>query len=582
MSETIRLLAPDVANKIAAGEVVERPASVVKELLENAIDAKADQITVEIEEGGLATIIITDNGRGMSAQDAELALQRHATSKISLASDLFNIKTLGFRGEALPSIASVSDFQLLTRREEDLAGTEITFYDSKIEIAETAAAKGTRVLVKDLFYNTPARLKFMKTARTEGSHVLQVCVRLALAKPDVSIHCIRDGKIVLQTDGSGDLKNVIAAIYGKDIVKHLLPVDYSDGEYSLQGYIGKTTYPRNNRRDEHFIINGRYATAANIVHAAEEPYRMAMVARKYPFFVLNLNLPPADLDVNVHPAKTEVRFQDDRRVYSLVMRGVNSGLNPHLSNYSTAQETKVLQERPSFHGETLVQAKKEAFKVDLYEQFQPTQPKRIDPPEPEPKKKFSSVNEAWASLRKERAQQPQIPLAEDLQSSESFLPTLRPISQLAGTYILAQSIDCLYIFDQHAMAERIMYNQFKNEMDQGKIKSQLLLEPLSIEFSPQDFDRFKEKWEEISSLGFVFEEFGLNSFLVREVPQIEAFSLGKIDFKELFLELSNVQRSLSKSDLMLKKLVSMSCKASVKGNQWLPQQQMQVLIEQLG
>jgi len=564
MDNPIRILSVDLANKIAAGEVVERPASVVKELVENAIDAGATRIGIEIEQGGLLKILITDNGSGISAHDAPLALERHATSKISQESDLFAIHTLGFRGEALPSIASVSKFQLLTRRDEDLVGTRVSIVSGQQTIEEAAAPKGTRVLVENLFYNTPARLKFMKSIVSEGGHVLQTCIHLALTRPDIAFQCMRDDKLVLDTEGNGKLMSVIQSIYGRNVVEHLLPVDYSDSEYKLKGYIGKPTFPRSNRRDEHFIINGRYAMAPSIQHAVEDSYRQRMEPRKYPFFVLLLELPLEHLDVNVHPAKTEVRFQEDRRVYSLVQRGVQSALNPLVETTSDLNNNwrKPVQTE-----------KKDSWPVSANPWSEMKLHETVVPQVISPVRERPPIEEQPTLLKKQAA-------FESLKAS--MFPPLRPISQLAGTYIIAQSVDTLYIFDQHAMAERILYNQLKNQFNNGEIQRQILLEPYSLHFSIAEYDRVLARLEDMKALGFDIEDFGNQTLLVREIPQAAGGLQGKEQTQQLFLELSNQERSLKNSDLMLKTLVTMSCKGSVKANQWLPQQQMLDFIDQLG
>lgn len=564
MDNPIRILSVDLANKIAAGEVVERPASVIKELVENAIDAGATRISIEIAQGGMQRILVTDNGSGMSAQDAPLALERHATSKISQESDLFSIHTLGFRGEALPSIASVSRFQMLTRREEDLVGTRISVESGQLKVEEAAAPKGTRVLVENLFYNTPARLKFMKSVVSEGSHVLQTCIHLALTRPDIAFQCLRDDKMILDTEGNGQLKSVIQRIYGRDVVDHLLPVDFSDTVYTLRGFIGKPTFPRSNRRDEHFIINGRYAIAASIQHAVEESYRQRMEARKYPFFVLLLDLPLEHIDVNVHPAKTEVRFQEDRRVYSLVQRGVQSALNP------------LIQASPALNNngrETSQTVKSETWSVAVNPWAGTKLHETLDSPVNLPQKLSLAMEEQPLLLKKQISFN---------RFEASIFPPLRPISQLAGTYILAQSVDSLYIFDQHAMAERILYTQLKEQFNKGEIQRQILLEPYTIHFSVAEFDRVLYRIEDMKTLGFEIEDFGNQTLLVREIPQAAGGLQGKEQIQELFLELSNQERTLRNSDLMLKTLVTMSCKGSVKANQWLPQQQMLDLMDQLG
>lgn len=560
MEQRIQVLPVDVANKIAAGEVVERPASVVKELVENAIDAGATSIQIEIDQGGLERILVIDNGSGMSALDAPRALERHATSKIRDEADLFSIATLGFRGEALPSIASVSKFRLLTRREEDLAGTLVKVENGLTTVEESAAPKGTRITVENLFYNTPARLKFMKSTVTEGSHVLQVCMHLALTRPEISFQCTRDDKLVLDTSGDANLLSVIHSLYGRAMKEQLLPVQYADGEYTVTGWVGKATFSRPSRRDSHFIINGRYATATSIQHAVEEAYRQRMEPRKYPFFVLSLQVPLPLIDVNVHPAKTEVRFQEDRRVYALVQKAVMQALNPVIS------EDVALKAPPKI--EWSVQTNPWKYQVvqeTFYHDARPIKndPEPETPPQPIPSKFPDSA--FYVST-----------------SEPNQFPPLRPVSQLAGTYILAQSSDSLWIFDQHAMAERILFHQLKRQFNQGQIQRQMLLEPTTLHYGVAEYDRILQRIPDFSALGFLIEDFGNQTLLVREIPQVLVSMQDQEHYRRLFLELAQTERVPQQSDLLLKRLVTLSCKGSVKANSWLPQQQMMDLIDQLG
>lgn len=583
VSEMIRILSADLTNKIAAGEVVERPASVVKELLENAIDAGATQVSIDISGGGLTRISLTDNGSGMNREDAVLAMERHATSKLQEESDLFAIKTLGFRGEALPSIASVSHFSLLTRRQDDLAGTKVQVNQGETTAEDAAAPKGTQVIVDDLFYNTPARLKFMKSVAAEGSHILNVALDLALSRPNVAIECTREDRLVLSTPGNGKLEEVIRAIYGHDVMEHLLPLEYSEGEYRIFGYIGKPTFSRSNRRDEHFIINGRYAQAKNIQHAVEEAYRQIMAPRKYPFFVLSIQLPLDQVDVNVHPAKTEVRFREEGRVYQLCMRGVRSALNPHLLG---SEPAGFAPERSLQFGETAEPRQwlaAETAQLPAAEQgtlltsFPPAaQEAAYFPPQ---------VNPAGASHGEAPGQifPPILPelIAVDL-SKTSIFPPMRVISQLAGTYILAQAINAFYLFDQHAAHERILFAKLKTQIEEGQITSQTMLMPYTVELPIMEYDRVMQRLTELKTLGFILEDFGNQTLLVREMPQLLTGDGAREGLVEIFNQLTSTERPLSASDLKMKTLITMSCKGAIKANQWLPQSRMDELIEQLG
>ncbi|MCE5196013.1 MAG: DNA mismatch repair endonuclease MutL [Negativicutes bacterium] len=582
----IRILSADLTNKIAAGEVVERPASVVKELLENAIDAGASQVSIDISGGGLTRISLTDNGSGMNRSDAVLALERHATSKLQEESDLFAIKTLGFRGEALPSIASVSHFCLLTRRQDDLAGTKVRVNQGVITAEDAAAPKGTQVIVEDLFYNTPARLKFMKSVAAEGSHILNVALSLALSRPDVAIECTRDDRLVLSTPGNGKLDDVIRAVYGHDVMQQLLPLVYSEGEYRISGYIGKPTFSRSNRRDEHFVINGRYAQARNIQHAVEEAYRQIMPPRKYPFFVLSIQLPLEQVDVNVHPAKTEVRFREEAKLYQLCLCGVRSALNPQLLG-KEAEQTVVYhppqQSEDWLAAETTATARPTIRQESLLSSFPMANQRAATAPQA---RLYAAPDELTAASRSEESGQvlpPQNPQFSALDLKQpSIFPPMRVISQLAGTYLLAQSIDAFYLFDQHAAHERILFGMLKAQMEQGQISSQTMLMPYTIELPVMEFDRIIQRLAELRTLGFLLEDFGNQTLLVREMPQLLTGDGAREGLVEIFNELTATERPLSASDLTMKTLITMSCKGAIKANQWLPQNRMSELIEQLG
>ncbi len=581
----IRILSADLTNKIAAGEVVERPASVVKELLENAIDAGASQISIDIFGGGLTRISLTDNGSGMNRADAVLALERHATSKLQEESDLFAIRTLGFRGEALPSIASVSHFCLLTRQQDDLAGTKVQVQQGEITAEDAAAPKGTQVIVEDLFYNTPARLKFMKSVAAEGSHILNVALSLALSRPDVAIECTRDDRLVLSTPGNGKLEDVIRAVYGHDVMQQLLPLSYTEGEYRIFGYIGKPTFSRSNRRDEHFVINGRYAQAKNIQHAVEEAYRQIMAPRKYPFFVLSIELPLDQVDVNVHPAKTEVRFREEGKLYQLCMRGVRSALNPHLMGNEPEQTAYPPQQTQGWlAAETITRPA--AQQKSLLSSFPAAVRTADQRAAAAPPARLYSPPDLAAANRSEEASQvfpPTLPPLSTLDLSKtSIFPPMRVLSQLAGTYLLAQSIDAFYLFDQHAAHERILFSMLKAQMEEGQISSQTMLMPYTIELPLMEFDRIMQRLAELRTLGFLLEDFGNQTLLVREMPQLLTGDGAREGLVEIFNELTATERPLSAADLTMKTLITMSCKGAIKANQWLPQSRMNELIEQLG
>ncbi|HZW50156.1 MAG TPA: DNA mismatch repair endonuclease MutL, partial [Bacillota bacterium] len=486
-------------------------------------------------------------------------------------------------------------FSLLTRRQEDLAGTKVQVNQGETRVEDAAAAKGTRVIVDDLFYNTPARLKFMKSVASEGSHILNVALNLALSRPDVAIECTREDRLVLSTPGNGKLEDVIRAIYGHDVIEQLLPLEYIDGEYRIFGYIGKPTFSRSNRRDEHFIINGRYAQAKNIQHAVEEAYRQIMTPRKYPFFVLSIQLPLDQVDVNVHPAKTEVRFREEGRVYQLCMRGVRSALNPHLLGKDSGG-TGFAPERSLQFAETAephqwLAAEKVQFPAaeqgTLLTSFLPTagnESNRTIAAQEAPA--FHTEANPTSASRGEAVEQTFAPLLLELAtvdySKTSIFPPMRVISQLAGTYILAQAINAFYLFDQHAAHERILFAKLKLQMEEGQITSQTMLMPYTVELPVMEFDRVMQRLTELRTLGFVLEDFGNQTLLVREMPQLLTGDGAREGLVEIFNQLTATERPLSASDLKMKTLITMSCKGAIKANQWLPQSRMNELIEHLG
>ena len=522
-------LSPHIANLIAAGEVVERPASVVKELLENAVDAGATKITVELQGGGMTFLRITDNGCGMHAEDAPVAFQRHATSKLRAAEDLAAISTMGFRGEALAAIASVSRIDLLTKPADTLSGTSLHLEAGKItEQSEAGCPDGTTIIIRDLFYNTPARMKFMKSDSVEASRITAAVQLQALAHPECAITLIRDGKQVLCTPGNGGLQAAVYSVYGRECAD-MTPVHSVWEKYTITGYVSKPTQARPSRSLQTFFVNHRPVKSRLLVTALEEAYRNQLMAGKFPGCVLCLELPPSAVDVNVHPAKTEVKFLNEKAVFDCVHYGVLAALNKTVDR----PPVQFRQPAPPPPAEPAKAApKKDFFRTMTPEEFKTFSAAVAQAPKPEPAAAAAAaarippaqpvlrqnvvVPKPAEPVRKPTETPP--PPPEPVQTALE-MPPVRPwrlVGELYRSYILVEQGDEAFLIDKHAAHERILFEKLK--ANQEAISAQTLLAPIPVRLNPTAAAELLTHGELLEALGFEIQEFGENTVLLRQVP----------------------------------------------------------------
>ncbi|MBQ2924140.1 MAG: DNA mismatch repair endonuclease MutL [Anaerotignum sp.] len=575
--QKIRLLDSKTINKIAAGEVVESPKSVVKELTENAIDAGASSVTVEIKDGGISYIRISDNGSGIPKEQVKSAFLRHATSKMTQIEDLEHIFTLGFRGEALASIAAVSPVEMLTKTRDEETGTRICISAGEIEVMEDAACReGTSITVKNLFYNVPARRKFLKKPATESGHVSDLINKIALGHPEVAIQYINNGNTVLHTAGNNDPKTAVFYVYGKDAANNMLPISYKKGEYAVSGLIGKPELCRANRNYENLFINGRFIKNAVVSSAVEDAYKTKLIIGKFPVFVLNLEVEPALVDVNVHPAKLEVRFKNDDEVYEFFYNAVSKALQETVLIPKAVLEKKPKEKQPEPEQQTLAETPK---KTEM-----PVKPTEISVTKPVEKPKMDSVllskeekakldiptvektaesrtvtpvggrsvdellkrkpsasgvaQKAEPYLKKEPVKQEQpkvepvvvkpeppkqaeIPAAkaEKQEEKKPFFHDYKIIGQVFRTYWIVEQGECLYLIDQHAAHERILYEELMNKFKEEKVISQRMLTPLMLNLTPMETEVLKDNKELLENFGFELENFG-GKFALRSTPYL--------------------------------------------------------------
>ncbi|MEH7806173.1 MULTISPECIES: DNA mismatch repair endonuclease MutL [Bacillus] len=595
-------LSDDLSNKIAAGEVVERPASVVKELMENAIDASSTVIEIDVEEAGLSSIRMIDNGVGIDAEDCKLAFQRHATSKIKDENDLFRVRTLGFRGEALPSIASVSHLEMKTSTGEG-AGTHLVLQGGKI-ISEkkTSSRRGTEIVVTNLFYNTPARLKYMKTVHTELGNISDVVNRIALAHPEVSIRLRHQGKVLLQTNGNGDVRHVLAAIYGTAVAKKMVPLHVQSLDFEVKGYISLPEVTRASRNYMSSVVNGRYVKHFPLVKAVHEGYHTLLPIGRHPITFIEMKMDPILVDVNVHPSKLEVRLSKEQELHELIKQGIKDvfqkqQLIPSASVPKKAPMPAIKNEQQSLtfdakkgntsEVETPLSYQPEPLESVLYETSHteaygmPNQEK-TEPSSPVVYEEASServqLEESAASLEYEESE-----LREDAAeaiSENERVPVMYPIGQMHGTYILAQNERGLYIIDQHAAQERIKYEYYREKVGEIKQEVQEMLVPLTFHYSKNDMLIIEEHKEILTKVGVFLEPFGSGSYIVRSHPQW----FPKGEEAELIEEI--IEQVLDEKRVDIKKLreeaaIMMSCKGSIKANRHLRNDEIKALLDEL-
>ena len=593
----IQVLDQITIDKIAAGEVIERPSSIVKELVENAIDAGASAVTVEIKEGGISFIRITDNGCGIPKEEVALAFLRHSTSKIRSVEDLSTVASLGFRGEALSSIAAISQVELITKTRDSVLGTRYVIEGGKEKKLEDAGAKdGTTFLIHQIFYNTPARRKFLKTPMTEASHVNELMIRLALSHPEVSFEFINNGQSKLHTSGNGRLKDVIYQVFGREVTQNLLEVNEAIPGLKVNGFIGKPLISRGNRNYENYYINGRYVKSNLIAKAIEDAYKDFTMQHKYPFTVIHFTMDGNDLDVNVHPTKMELRFSKQQDVYNFVYMAVKNALSekeliPRVE-LPEAKQTPTPEIRPV---PTPVAVPKEERNLDYFmkkmqervtsyhNQQSQAEVKDVHAIHREIEQ-VDRIREA-VNYRKsqdiEVAKNEQLNLFEEKLLSKESVIEHKIIGQIFDTYWLVEFNEQLYIIDQHAAHERVLYEKTLHSMKTREFTSQYLSPPIVLNLSMQEEEVLKEHLDTFTSIGFEIEAFGGDSYAVRAIPD-NLFGIAK---KELLIEmLDSLVEGISSSvapDMIAEKVASMSCKAAVKGNSKLSYAEVEVLIKDL-
>lgn len=647
-------------NKIAAGEVIERPASVVKELVENSIDAGATNITVEIQNGGISKIRIIDNGSGMSKDDLEFAFERHATSKIRKAADLENVKSMGFRGEALASIAAIAHVELVSKTEDDNIGHKIVVEGGKIlEIEDSASQKGTTITVSNLFFNTPVRYKFLKKDFTEAGYIEDAVTRIAIANPNIAIKLINGNKTIIQTNGNGDLKTVIYTIYGKEIAEGLLEVNYEYEGIKVTGAIGKPEIARNNRSYQMFFVNKRYIKDKTLSAGVEQAFKGLIPIGKYGVVVLNIEIEPNKIDVNVHPTKLEIRFQEEQKVFKAIYHSVKDtllkgDLVKEVEREPVVEEQKlevnqepVKLEENQIKTEQVVEPKVETEDIkesgfmglfkkkekdadefienystntlqEIFAQKSAGQPEEVEIPTQEQKNKMEDIIEKQKELENPKVEEPtskdfdemyvktfgKLPETQKIEENSNkidvktlkevenisvfeekenynTIPKYKFIGALFSTYLVIEMKDEIYIIDQHAAHERVMYEKVKKNFYNNMEKdSQIMLLPDIIELSHKERAIVKENTDLFKKAGFIIEEFGDNTIRLIGVPSL----CMDLDTKELFLEILEEIDTVAitaKQEKEDKFISTIACKAAVKANMKLTNEEVDTLMRQL-
>lgn len=576
---------PDLlANKIAAGEVVERPASVVKELLENSVDAGSSSIKIEVEEAGLKQIKITDNGSGIEAEDVETAFLRHATSKIRNENDLFHVRTLGFRGEALASIAAVSQLTVKTSTGTE-AGTILKLEAGKIvDRSKGDARKGTEIIVKGLFYNTPARLKYMKTIHTELGHITEVVNRMALSHADIRFELYHNGKNIFRTNGSGDLIQIIAQVYGVNIAKKMIPVSHQTLDYTITGYIAKPEVTRASRHYISTIINGRFVRSIPLNKAVLSGYHTLLPIGRNPIVVLDIKMDPILVDVNVHPAKLEVRFSKEKELFEAIETLIKQAFRKETLIPEINQPKKAKQESTQ-HAFTFDHKESEPEPVDKVKE-EVNRVSRIDQSQPSDDLIYkteaintSRIDHEQTALN-ETYQDANTDNERDSQTSASRIPVMYPIGQHHGTYILAENEEGLYMVDQHAAQERIKYEYFRDKIGDVANEVQELLFPLTFDFSNQEAVVVAQYQEELKQVGLFFEHFGQQTYIIRSHPQWFPKGFEEEVIREI-VEQVITEEKIDIAKLREESAILMSCKQSIKANHHLNKDDMAQLLDDL-
>jgi DNA mismatch repair protein MutL len=580
---TIHRLDSHTIGKIAAGEVVERPSSVVKELIENSLDAGATRITVELAKGGRELIQITDDGTGIPANELATAVERHTTSKLERFDDLSSLQSYGFRGEALASIAAVSDLQIVSRTPESNHGARIRVRHGDVEPVEpSAAAPGTAITVRDLFANVPARQKFLRKDSTESSYVQRTVIAGALATPAVQFEFISDGRMVLATDGSGDLANTIVAILGSDTAGQMVPIvsthesDTDDPDrpnIEVDGYIGLPTITRGNRQQMFLTVNRRWIEHRPLNFAIEQAYHSLIIAGRFPIVVLNISIPPGRLDVNVHPTKREVRFSDERLIFKVLQRAVRETLLV----YTADQQIPQVQHSPM--SRETAQRRMTLANPDRLSRprsFDPAE--HLRPPDTYRQSTDSDPTPATDTKSDERASDVAPHERKTGQEPVNDMPVLRVLGQVGGNYIIAEGPDGMYLVDQHAAHERVLYERLLTQFHSGNLDQQRMLDAVVIDLTPEQLSTLEQCRDDLVGLGFEIEDFGSGSVAVRAIPAIMRGRDIEKNVRMILDEIANGGRGDSVFDSLV---ISAACHSSIRSGQTLSLPEMRELIVQL-
>ena len=609
----IQLLDQKTIDNIAAGEVIERPASVVKELVENAVDANANAITVEIKDGGMTLIRVTDNGIGIPKDQVKTAFLRHATSKIRSVEDLLSVSSLGFRGEALSSISAVAQVELVTKTAESFSGVSYKIYGGEEEaFDDIGAPDGTTFLVKNLFYNTPARRKFLKSATTEAGYVEQMMVHIALSHPEISFKFIHNNKNKIYTSGNGKVKDIIYHIYGRDVAGALIHVQAQSEDVKVTGFVAKPYVSRGNRNYESYFINGRYSKSSIIYKAIEEGYRTFTMKHRYPFVCLDFKINQELLDVNVHPTKMEIRFRNGREIYELVVDTVREALLQKDLVQDVLRETpKKKKEQPK----TKEVKKPEPFEVnrrkeetqkmdqtmkDFAKMRQSQTNQQGHRAKPEGMKQdrlksessqtakkptyaglnYNTQKKEFPQYKTDELSSNQMTLREDPVFSVQARPDRKILGQLFKTYWLIEYEDQLFIMDQHAAHEKVNYERLMKNFKEKEIYSQRLEPPMVVTVSMMEAEALERYRDAFAGLGFTIESFGGNEYCIREVPA-NLYGIGERDLFMELLDAVSQENGTMDTEVIASKIATMACKMSIKGNQRVSLMEVEHLLDEL-
>ena len=615
----INVLSQETIDKIAAGEVVERPSSVAKELIENSIDAGATAISVEIKGGGIEYLRITDNGSGIEKDQIQIAFLRHTTSKIENATDLNCIRSLGFRGEALSSISAVSKVELITKTQEALLGSSYIIEGAKeISLNDIGAPNGTTFIIRQLFYNTPARKKFLKSESTEGSYVFDVVEHLALSHPEISFKFLLNGKEKLMTSGNGSLSDTIYQIYGRTIASNVLDIDYKDEIVSINGFIGQSVIARGNRAFEHFFVNHRYIKSNTLSRACEEGYYGFLMGHQYPFFVLNINFDESAVDVNVHPTKQEVRFENESLICELLTKVISKRLrkredileakvdedkttpNPlvvnNTFNTSTSNDSEIISPQNALESNSKRLGERTSYTENNQSGYQDTavndsaaKPAVKKMPEPFERDRLERIKQSIVTqIHNDTPYEKKF--AEKNRGGEKYeqisfldkeaIKEHKIIGQVFDTYWIVEYDKNMYIIDQHAAHEKVLFEKTMERLKHQEMTSQMVSPPVIVSLSPQDVLLFEQYRDAFEKLGYRVESFGGNELAINAVPG----NLLNLNPKDFFMEVLADCQSYKASDsfdMIVERVASMSCKAAVKGNNKLSIPEIKTLIDDL-